>query len=138
MSATNLISRRRTLRASSGFIAIRKTFEPAGVVPCVLPAPIGAPWIKSGHRQLLAWDRAVPDSGRNRLHLRQPPGAAIIVTAYLVSSGYAGSLSVRSTFYDHPLSGILNGLMRAFAMYPPIFARSGPLNDRPDDSRKCS
>jgi 1-acyl-sn-glycerol-3-phosphate acyltransferase len=121
--------------------AIRQTFEPGTLDHAVrfCQRYIGAQWIRLATKNLLHVH------GLERLPRLDPTKSYIcasnhrsffdlyVVTAYLVNMGMPHRMvfPVRSEFfYDHPLGGVVNGLMSFFAMYPPIFrdrARA-PLN----------
>lgn len=112
--------------------AIRQTFERGPLDHAVrfCQRYIGAQWIR------LATDNLLHVHGLDRLPELDPKQSYIcasnhrsffdlyVVTAYLVNRGMPHRMifPVRSEFfYDHPLGGVVNGLMSFFAMYPPIF-----------------
>jgi len=112
--------------------AIRRTFVPGPLDRAVrfCQRHIGAEWIWHSTKNLLNIH------GLERLPELDPARSFIcasnhrsffdlyVVTAYLVKRGMPHRLifPVRSEFfYDHPLGGVVNGLMSFFAMYPPIF-----------------
>src|ERR1041385_4432824 len=110
----------------------RGTFEPGAIDHAVrfCQRHVGAQWIHHATKNLLHVH------GLDRLPELDPEQSYIcasnhrsffdlyVVTAYLVRRGMPHRLvfPVRSEFfYDHPLGGVVNGLMSFFAMYPPIF-----------------
>src|SRR5262245_59816851 len=112
--------------------AIRRTFEPGAIDHAVrfCQRNIGAQWIRLATKNLLNVH------GLDRLPELDPKQSYIcasnhrsffdlyVVTAYLVNRGMPHRMifPVRSEFfYDHPLGGVVNGLMSFFAIYPPIF-----------------
>jgi 1-acyl-sn-glycerol-3-phosphate acyltransferase len=135
MSDPNLIQsggERLTLLERFHIRAIRQTFEPGAIDHAVrfCQRYIGAQWIRLATKNLLNVH------GLDRLPRLDPKRSFIcasnhrsffdlyVVTAYLVNSGMPHRMifPVRSEFfYDHPLGGVVNGLMSFFAMYPPIF-----------------
>lgn len=112
--------------------AIRQTFEPGfwdGAVR-FCQRHIGAQWIRIATQNLLTvhgLDRLPPlDPGKSFICASNHRSFfdLYVVTAYLVNMGMPHRMvfPVRSEFfYDHPLGGVVNGLMSFFAMYPPIF-----------------
>lgn len=135
MSETNLIASggdRLSPLERFHIRAIRQTFEPGMVDQAVRLCQryIGAQWIRLATKNLLEVH------GLERLPELDPKRSFIcasnhrsffdlyVVTAFLVNRGMRHRMifPVRSEFfYDHPLGGVVNGLMSFFAMYPPIF-----------------
>lgn len=112
--------------------AIRRTFAPGALDHTVrfCQRHIGAEWIWLATKNLLSVH------GTEHLPTLDPERSFIcvsnhrsffdlyVVTAWLVKRGMPHRLifPVRSEFfYDHPLGGVVNGIMSFFAMYPPIF-----------------
>jgi len=112
--------------------AIRRTFDPGPLDHAVrfCQRHVGAEWIRLATKNLLHVHRfeRVPELDPTQSYICASNHRSFfdlyVITAYLVKLGMPHRLvfPLRSEFfYDHPLGGVVNGLMSFFAMYPPIF-----------------